>query len=73
MKMDTPRVHRVTEWKPYARGRLLSCELLAREAPEAPQIMKAIATAVGCIPALDGKILLMKTIHVYTMTTGMEK
>lgn len=71
--MDTPRVHKVTEWKPCARGRLLSCELLAREAPEAPQIMKAIAIAVGCIPALDGKILLMKTIHVYSMTTEMEK
>lgn len=29
--------------------------MLAREAPEVPQTIKAIATTVGCIPKLDGE------------------
>lgn len=53
-----------------ARGGLSLGELLAREVPEVPQTIKAIATTVGYMPELDGKTLLLKTLHVYTLTIG---
>lgn len=45
---------------------LPSWEWLAREAPEAPQILKAIADAVGCMPGLEGMTLLLKTPYVHS-------
>jgi hypothetical protein len=48
-----------------------SYELLAREDPEGPQTIKAIATVVGCIPEIGGENLLLKIPHA--LTPGMEK
>lgn len=45
------------------RGRFPSYYLLTIEVPEAPIIIKAIVTAIGCMPGLDGKTLLLKTLH----------
>lgn len=49
-----------------AREGVPSCELLARKAHKAPQIIKAIITmAGGCIPRQDSKTLLPKILHVH--------
>lgn len=44
MEMDTPRDHKVIEGKPQCREWATSYELLAREPPTAPRVIKAIAT-----------------------------
>lgn len=44
-------------------GGLPSCELLAREASEAPQAIKAVAAVVG-------KSLLLKTLYVHALISG---
>ena len=49
-------------------GYLPFCESLAREAPETPQIIKAIATAFSCMPGLDSDTLLLKTPHMHALT-----
>lgn len=48
----------------------ISCELLAGDSV-ALQAIKAIAPAAGCMPELDGKSLLLKTLH--TLTVDVEK
>lgn len=45
-------------------------KLLAREAPEAPQIIKTTATAVNCMPDSESKTLLLKTSLVHTLPAG---
>lgn len=46
---------------PSAGGSLLCYRLLTKQAPEGPHIIKAIPTAVSCMPELDRKALLLKT------------
>lgn len=58
---------------PSVRGGLPSCESLANDVPEAPQIIKAIATAVTCMPGLDSDTLLLKTPHMHALTVGHRK
>lgn len=48
-------------------------KFLAREAPEAPQVIKTTANAVGCMPDLERKTLLLKIYQVNTLTAGHEK
>lgn len=48
----------------------MSCELLAGDSCGSAAI-KAIAPAAGCMPELDGKGLLLKTLH--TLTVDVEK
>lgn len=48
-----------------ARDGVPSCELSARKAPTAPQIIKAITRAGGCIPRQDSKKLLPKILYVH--------
>lgn len=45
-KFDTPKA---IKWELSASGGLPSCELLIRRVQEAPQMVKATDTAVGCI------------------------
>lgn len=45
-------------------------KLLARAAPVAPQTFKA--TAIGCMPELDSKPLLLKIPHEHASTVGHE-
>lgn len=71
-KMDIPKSYKLLNKNLSARGQLPPCELLAREAPEAPQTIKAIATAVGCMPELDNTQLL-KIPHGHVLTEVMEK
>lgn len=56
-----------------ARGGLCLGELLTKEVPEVPQTQKATAATVGYMPELDDKTLLLKTLHVYTLTIGHGK
>lgn len=51
-----------------SRSDLPSWEWLAREAPEASQILKAIAAAVGRMPGLEGMTLLLKTPRVHSLS-----
>lgn len=45
-------------------GGLSHFYLLTKEAPEGPQSIKPMATAFGYMPELDGKVLLLKILHV---------
>lgn len=60
---------------PSARRGLPSGELLTRGVPKAPQIIKAISTAVavGCMSGLDGKTLLLQTLHVHALAKGFRE
>lgn len=49
-----PEALRFLNGNSTARGGLSSCGLLARETPEVPQAVKAVAAVVGCTPELDG-------------------
>lgn len=44
--------------------------MLAREAYETPQIVKPTAITVGCVSVLDGKTLLLKTLHLHVLATA---
>lgn len=35
-----------------------------------PTNLKAVATALGCIPGQDSKALLLKMLHMYALTVG---
>lgn len=56
-----------------SRTDLPSWEWLAREAPEASQILKAIAAAVGRMPGLEGMTLLLKTPRVHSLSARDRK
>ena len=44
-----------------------------KQAPEAPQILKAIAAAVGHVPGIEGKTLLLKTPRVHSLSAQCKK
>lgn len=65
VEMDTHRNHKVTERKPSDKG---DCVLWVngQGIPTSYKSIKAIATAVSCMPELDGKTWLLKTTHALT-------
>lgn len=70
---DSPRGYRLLEKNTSARAELSPTVLSAREAPEAPQTIRAAATAVGCMPELDDMTLLLVFLHVRALTVGQEE
>lgn len=68
VEKDTQETRRLLNENSSARTERPSCELLTRETTEALQIIKAIATAVGCMSGPESKTLLMKTPHVHPLT-----